>query len=510
VDCDSDGTYEVLGASTDYTCNYATPGTYVVRITDTAQDLTGFPRIYFNNSGDKLKLLDVRQWGKLKWTSMSRAFFGTQNLLFTAQDPPDFSHLVTFSNMFREAHHANPPTSNWDVSNVINMHWMFYRAYNASPDTSNWDTSMPDTASWDVTQVTTMANMFKYVTLSTDNYDTLLMGFATQAVNDNINFHGGYSQYCNALFDRADLIASHAWTITDGGQDCTPARPDFPVQNTSPTDNTPIITVSCAEAGNVIKIYATDNVGGTIYNNTNIASYNCPSAGAHFFETSQLLDGFFSMTATETKYGDESEPSLSSNLIIDTMTNAPTSIVVNPEYAHDGSFVEIGLGGIEGGATVSIVGTTCTLLPGNTGTHRCSGTVGVNGFDNSDTTITVTDLYGNVNTDAHYVLHIDNTPPPDPSSITTTPLVASNGTTVTTVLEGIELDATVQIVGMTCVPTPADASGTVTCTGVVGQNGLDGTDTIIRIIDLALNGNLNNETGLIVIPDDLIFSSGFE
>ncbi len=552
VDCESDGTYEVLGASADFTCNYATPGTYVIRIVDTSQNLTGFPRIYFNNSGDKLKILDVRQWGKFKWTSMSRAFFGAQNLLVTAEDPPDFSNLVTLSNMFREAHHANPPTSNWNVSNVINMHWMFYRAYNASPNTTHWDTTMvsffdgmfyeafsanpdtsgwdtgnatdmgymfynaisanPNTASWDITQVASMVNMFKYVTLSIENYDILLSGFATQAVNDNINFHGGYSQYCNALFDRADLMASHSWTITDGGQECTPPAPLFiPEQMTLPPDNTPTIKVACTEVGNVIKIYASDFVGGSIYNNTNIASFTCPAAGIHYFDTPPLLDGTFLMTATESKYGDESLPSPSDDLIIDTVTNAPTSIFVTPENAHNGTWVQIGLAGLEGGATVSIVGMTCTLqnnLPPYPTT--CEGTVGVNGFDNSDTTITVTDSYGNVNTDAHYVLNIDNTPPADPSSITTTPLVASTGTLVTTVLEGIELDATVQIPGMTCNPTPADATGTVTCTGVVGQNGLDGSDTVIRIIDLALNANTSNTTGLVVVPDDLIFSSSFD
>ena len=108
------------------------------------------------------------------------------------------------------------------------------------------------------------------------------------------------------------------------------------------------------------------------------------------------------------------------------------------------------------------------------------------------------------------MLNIDNTPPADPTSITTTPLIANNGDSVTTVLEGVEATVTVQIVGMTCNPIPADATGTVTCTGVVGQNGLDGNDTSIILFDLAFNINSNNDTGLIVILSEIIFSNGFE
>jgi hypothetical protein len=551
VDCDNDGNYEALGESGDFTCNYTNPGTYILRIADTSLNLTGFPRIYFNNSGDRLKILDIRQWGKFKWTSMSRAFFGAENLIASAQDSPDFGNVSSFANMFREAHHANPPTYNWNVSNITTMHWMFYRAYNANPNTANWNTSMvsffdgmfyeafsanpdtsawvtsnatdmgfmfynaisadPVTSSWDVTQVSNMSNMFKYVTLSLNNYDTLLTGFASQAVQNNINFHGGYSQYCNAFFDRADLIASKSWTIVDGGQECTPAKPPAPTQLTSPNDNTPTIQVTCAEAGNEMKIYANSFIGDTTFNP--IATYTCSSTGMHNVITPQISDRDAQMYVTESKHGDESVPSNNNTLIIDSMTNAPTSVNVYPAYAHDGAGVEIQLVGLESAdTTVSIVGASCyvSVLPSSSFLHICNGIVGVNGFDNSDTTITVTDIYGNVNTDAHYVLVIDNTPPTDPTSITTTPLSASNGTTVTTVLEGIEQNITVEIPGMTCVPTPADAMGTVTCTGVVGQNGLDGTDTTIRLVDLALNANLNNDTGLTVIADENIFNNGFE
>ena len=43
----------------NYTCEYAAAGAYIVRIKDNSGLRTGFPRIYFNNGGDKLKLLTI-------------------------------------------------------------------------------------------------------------------------------------------------------------------------------------------------------------------------------------------------------------------------------------------------------------------------------------------------------------------------------------------------------------------------------------------------------------------
>ena len=61
VDCDDDGTDEATGQTGDYTCTYATAGTYTIRIKDNVGDGSGFPTIKFNNGGDKDKLLSIDQ-----------------------------------------------------------------------------------------------------------------------------------------------------------------------------------------------------------------------------------------------------------------------------------------------------------------------------------------------------------------------------------------------------------------------------------------------------------------
>src|SRR5690606_41696259 len=55
----------VLGALTgqtgDVTITFPAPGTYEVSITG------DFPAIFFNDGGDKEKILEVKQWGDIEW-----------------------------------------------------------------------------------------------------------------------------------------------------------------------------------------------------------------------------------------------------------------------------------------------------------------------------------------------------------------------------------------------------------------------------------------------------------
>ncbi|WP_065188567.1 BspA family leucine-rich repeat surface protein [Shewanella woodyi] len=178
IDCNDDGTDEATAQTADYTCDYTSlggAGTYTVRVEDNSGASTGFPRIYFNQTGDKLKLLTIEQWGTGKWTSMEKSFSGALNLTVPATDVPDLSGVTSTINMFWDAVLANPDVSSWDVSNVVSMNNMFLSAYAATPDVSNWDVSNvenmsatfsnatsanPDVSNWNVSKVVYMNSMF--------------------------------------------------------------------------------------------------------------------------------------------------------------------------------------------------------------------------------------------------------------------------------------------------------------------------------------------------------------
>ena len=84
VDWDNDGVVDQMGITGDITHDFGTPGTYTIRI------FGDFPRIYFNNGGDKEKIISIDQWGTNPWAQMSSAFSGASNcLLYTSPSPRD-------------------------------------------------------------------------------------------------------------------------------------------------------------------------------------------------------------------------------------------------------------------------------------------------------------------------------------------------------------------------------------------------------------------------------------
>jgi len=64
--------------------------------------------------------------------------------------------------------------------------------------------------------------MFTNVTLSTSNYDNLLLGWASlsSSANPALTFNAGNSKYsnlANVIAARDRLINDFSWQITDGG-----------------------------------------------------------------------------------------------------------------------------------------------------------------------------------------------------------------------------------------------------------------------------------------------------
>ena len=147
----------------------------------------------------------------------------------------DTSNVTEMNNMFFFAYRFNQPIGYWDTSSVTKMASMFRLASDFNQDLSNWDTSnvfviseMFDRAlsfdqnlgSWDISSVM-YANNFFFNThgLSTSNYDSTLIGWSTQNVQNGVNISFGNSRYSigSPTLARMALI-SKGWTITDGGQ----------------------------------------------------------------------------------------------------------------------------------------------------------------------------------------------------------------------------------------------------------------------------------------------------
>ena len=145
----------------------------------------------------------------------------------------DVSSVTRMWGMFREAPSFNQPIGDWDVSSVTDMGYMFYGASSFNQPLGDWDVSsviyMYDMfsgassfnqplGSWNVLNVIIMEDMFYGVTLSTPNYDNLLLGWSQLTLQKGVSFHAGYSKYSSAAKDaRQAIIKNFGWTIIDGG-----------------------------------------------------------------------------------------------------------------------------------------------------------------------------------------------------------------------------------------------------------------------------------------------------
>lgn len=174
----------LTGQTGDVTITFPSAGTYKVSIS------SNFPQIYFNNGGDKSKILSVEQWGEIEWRSMENAFFGAEHLLVNASDAPNLSEATSMFRMFEGASSLNSDLNHWDVSNIENMGALFKNASAFNGSINNWDVanvwnmgSMFQSASafngnlgsWDVSSVNNMSIMFGGATAFTgtglDNWD---------------------------------------------------------------------------------------------------------------------------------------------------------------------------------------------------------------------------------------------------------------------------------------------------------------------------------------------------
>lgn len=176
------------GNTGNKTINFGGDGTYRVYISG------DFPRIYFNNEGDKDKILSVEQWGNISWKSMANAFYGASNLTLNAKDKPDLSGVRDMSRMFQHATSFNQYIGDWDVSKVTNMACMFSGAETFNQDIGNWKvgnvTNMEcmfsmassfnqDIGNWNVAKVIEMNEMFNEAIAFNQNIGNWNVGSVT-------------------------------------------------------------------------------------------------------------------------------------------------------------------------------------------------------------------------------------------------------------------------------------------------------------------------------------------
>ena len=285
----------------EVTHTYSSAGQYEISIEGTLQGWQ------FNNAGDRLKMLDVKQWGVLD-LSTDAAFYGCTNLDASATDSPIISS-TSFYRMFRDCTNFNGAIGNWDISTVTNireslynattfnqplnewnisnctsLRFMFSHCKSFDQDLNSWDTSNVedmsytflecsqfngDIYSWDTTNVenmqqmlyncdlfdqslaewsignvTNFTNFMQNATgLSTSNYDATLIAWAAGVVDTGISINFGGSQFTESAY------ASRFSLIEDDSWTIV----DGGIFDPSPADYISVLNTRVVAAGGVVE-----------------------------------------------------------------------------------------------------------------------------------------------------------------------------------------------------------------------------------------------------------------
>ena len=170
------------------------------------------------------------------------------------------------------------------------------------------------------------------------------------------------------------------------------------------TSNTkPDFTVSCESNGDTVTLYVDGAPNGTA---------TCSGGSATITPIVALAEGNHDVSYTEMDpAGNESGASPTLSINIDTTAPETPNANTSPNPAKDGTNVSTTVSGVAAGNSVSIPGMNCSPNPSTGADVICTGTIGQNGLDGVDTTVTVTDPAGNTNTGADSGLVVDNTLP---------------------------------------------------------------------------------------------------
>ncbi len=186
---------------------------------------------------------DISGWNTASVTLMDNMFNGVASF---DQNIGNWntSAVTTMFQMFTGATSFDGDIGNWNTSAVRHMSTMFSGATSFNQNIGGWNTASVTSMSsmfsgatsfdqsiggWNVEAVRDASDMFSGVTLSIANYDSLLVGWNRQNLQQNVTFNGGASQYSSAiaLTARTNMNAfgfrgGHQWRVSDGGRAVQP------------------------------------------------------------------------------------------------------------------------------------------------------------------------------------------------------------------------------------------------------------------------------------------------
>ena len=194
---------------------YSTGGVYTITIRGLCETW------YFNNTGDKSKLISIEYLNGRILTSLENAFYGCNNLTVVNGDFFGGPQLTNMSGTFNSCTSLKSITGSWSVGYVTNMSRMFKNCPVFGKDVI---LKLP---LWHVGSVTNMEEMFTGTPLGSNaddinqtiNYSNILVGWnGGSSVQRDVRLDAPLCKYWpEAVAARNRLISTFNWDINDAG-----------------------------------------------------------------------------------------------------------------------------------------------------------------------------------------------------------------------------------------------------------------------------------------------------
>ena len=211
--------------------SYENEGEYSISIKENST--SGFARIYFNNAGDKLKLLEISQWGDNTWDGFSKAFHGCSNLVITATDhsTAKTGGVIFFDSAWRGCSSLSYfPALDMSSASSLSSAWRDCSSLLSFPliDLSSVKTFsfvwancllISNFPAVDMRSMTSGSSCFIGVKIPTANYDAMLINLAQNNQNIGVIFNAGSSTNFTSAGEPSKNILTNdrGWVLTDGG-----------------------------------------------------------------------------------------------------------------------------------------------------------------------------------------------------------------------------------------------------------------------------------------------------
>lgn len=194
------------GVSGTQTKTYAAPGTYEIKV----KNWSGATRRLAwpdSLSNDSRKIVELRQWGSVQWTSCADMFRFASNMIGAFADAPNLTWPgLSLSQMFRlcTSFNGSPFASmdQWNTSNVTSMANLFTNAAVFNQPIGSWNTSNVTSTSeafrnasafnqplpWDMSKVVDAGSMFRGAVAF--NQPSVSSWTVNSITNANLMFNG--------------------------------------------------------------------------------------------------------------------------------------------------------------------------------------------------------------------------------------------------------------------------------------------------------------------------------